>query len=421
MGGLPVPLRSAWLRRALVVRSRHRQVLVDARAVSIETKRLLEQVAGLQFRQGLIEEVRLVHSSVPDAGEGGWMGESARVVAETIFGEAIEADAVVLCVGLSIGGSLVAGQHRMEAGRYGEITSCGLRESLERLGAEYAESVFVLGPCFAGDPLAQGGRVAVADALAPVGLATADILPAGKDSGLMMLAGDSVFADAPAWAEGIPAGSTRTGARDDGSGVEPGGTSDPRTGGTVLRLDWPEYFPPAPHWDDAVRDSMSSRSVVHGQDGEVVLAPDAVTTDETRMAPGATGSGLGPKLTLGEAHPSLPAGSLAEDNRAAASRLGYAVSALRVVNLTVEGRLVVRTPLPAACDGLGRLSGDEREPGERPEGSRVPVWVAGRAAGAETYLQSLRSAVRVAEDVARSLGGVCRGEELLGANTGSSS
>ena len=56
---LPLPLRRAWLSSAAVPESGVPVLVVDRRAVSIETKRALERTPGLKFRQGLVTDLRV--------------------------------------------------------------------------------------------------------------------------------------------------------------------------------------------------------------------------------------------------------------------------------------------------------------------------------------------------------------------------
>lgn len=99
---------------------------VDRRLVSIETKRLLETMSGLEFRQGLVSNLHVEKREGRDC-----------VVLETVFGEVLEAEAVVLAVGLSLGGRVQIGEDRLAGGRYGETPSDGLLEALGRYGVEF--------------------------------------------------------------------------------------------------------------------------------------------------------------------------------------------------------------------------------------------------------------------------------------------
>jgi hypothetical protein len=118
---VPTVLADVWLDACLVPEGRGDCVAVDRRRVSVETKRALEGVPGLRFRQGLVVGLR----------SGG------RLVVETAFGEALEADVVVLATGLSLGGRVTVGAQDSVGGGYGETPSEGLRQALQALGAEW--------------------------------------------------------------------------------------------------------------------------------------------------------------------------------------------------------------------------------------------------------------------------------------------
>ena len=149
MALLPRALRQAWLTSAAVPASGIPVLIVDRRAVSIETKRALERIPRLEFRQGLVTDLRIEcgrqHDQDPrsDLEPGGsraadveWTG---RAEVETVFGEVFEADAVILSVGLGLGGRISAGADLLRAGRYGETPADGLKRALEALGASFTE------------------------------------------------------------------------------------------------------------------------------------------------------------------------------------------------------------------------------------------------------------------------------------------
>jgi hypothetical protein len=141
---LPAGLREAWWGSALVTRDGS-FMTVDRRMVSIETKRALEHMPGLEFRQGLVTGLGLVGVGVdvPDGAQG-----MMRV--QTAFGEELVADAVVVAVGLSLGGTARVGEAVAGGGRYGEPASEGLRVALEELGAKLASRRAEVGPGFEG-------------------------------------------------------------------------------------------------------------------------------------------------------------------------------------------------------------------------------------------------------------------------------
>ncbi len=119
---LPAPLDAVWLEAAAIPAGGEPVLNVDRRRISIETKRILEQLPGLQFRQGFITGIRLLDHGSPCAGGSPDGGEAAgrhllrRVQVETIFGEVFEASALVIAVGMSMGGS-TAVRSRCDAGR----------------------------------------------------------------------------------------------------------------------------------------------------------------------------------------------------------------------------------------------------------------------------------------------------------------
>jgi len=170
LDSLPSPLREVWLNAAAVaepdcscgtggrargsidsVASAPAELLwtsgavflnVDRRVLSVETKRVLETMRGLQFRQGLVDDLRVETEGVAEAEHS--------VAVETAFGEVLRADAVVLAVGMSMGGEVAIGEDRLLGGRYGEMPSNGLLEALLRLGVELEEVKIEVGPRFAG-------------------------------------------------------------------------------------------------------------------------------------------------------------------------------------------------------------------------------------------------------------------------------
>ena len=121
LGQLPAELRDAWLEAGLAPEE-GAFISVDRRMLSIDTKRALEGMSGLEFRQGLAADLRVMGAS-----DGNDRGPKPTVCVETAFGEVLEARAVVLAVGLSLGGSVTVGEDELGGGRYGEAWSDGLR------------------------------------------------------------------------------------------------------------------------------------------------------------------------------------------------------------------------------------------------------------------------------------------------------
>ena len=61
--GLPAPLRAVWLQAATMPASGEAILNADRRRISIETKRVLEGIPGLQFRQGLVTDLRVLEDA----------------------------------------------------------------------------------------------------------------------------------------------------------------------------------------------------------------------------------------------------------------------------------------------------------------------------------------------------------------------
>lgn len=340
---LPNPLRSIWLDAAQRPASGGAVMNIDRRRVSIETKRLLEGVPGLLFRQGFVVDLRVVSD-----------GTSVRVQAETIFGEVFEADATVVAVGLSLAGQTSFGDNTVEGGRYGEPASNGLCEALTTLGACFREGVLDVGP-----------RMLIRDL---------------------------------AWLEedgGAPAARKIQLARV--AGMDSGHT-------------WPEGYPPAPHMDNDLRCAvMLGTPVVAEHEGgfatetwSPLVSPDGAATGELYVAPGTRLAAGGTYAEMDtdiapDAH-IVPNAHVAPDSCAAgdtslgAHGTGYGSTP------PVETRVPVRVvaQVVANADRSGRLSTTS---------GALPVWVVGRAVGAEDYLQSLASGVSAARNIVAVFGG----------------
>jgi hypothetical protein len=365
---VPSPLRDVWLDAGSRPGGGAAILNVDRRRISVETKRALEDVPGLQFRQGFVTDLRLGNTGSADPSTG------AQV--ETIFGEVFHADAVVIAAGMSLGASTAVGAAVAEGGRYGEPASVGLRGALGALGAVFRKTSLTVGP-----------RVTVRDA------------------------------EAAGW---IP---QRSGSfeRNRCDGVGRALRREDSLGLTVERLFpvtegdgavcWPAEYPPAPHRDRDLRvdwallgpaaveaalpdgvptANVAARSGAHpvaGAESEawprVQLSPDGSATAELYVAPeGAIARLLGP------GQDDSPSRGVAGDAATPVeSRMSAVVSADVVAELNEGGRMWYQ----------GRLSS---------------VWVVGRAAGAPDYAASLLSGVVAAQDVARSLGLGVRGEDL---------
>jgi hypothetical protein len=93
-------------------------VLIERRAVSVRVKWLLEGFPGLELRQGVVTGLKA----------------EAPLEVQTSFGENIEGCALILAVGLSLGGLVHVGDQVLSGGRYGEVGAEALRECLVGLG-----------------------------------------------------------------------------------------------------------------------------------------------------------------------------------------------------------------------------------------------------------------------------------------------
>lgn len=379
---LPQPLRSVWIDSSGTPDLDAGFFVVDRRMLSIETKRVLEQMPGLEFRQGLVTDLRY---AVPEGAPGrsrrsGGEAESEsetddprRLCVGTAFGEVIEADMVILAVGMSLGGRVRVGDFVIAGGRYGEVSMEGLRFALEALGAGFAERSVEVGPSYAARAVEAGveGKDLLTDRVEGERRSPgrrARFVPLRKR--LEAAGGARMLAETPGCA-------------------------------------WPEGYPPAPHWDQALRsDAIIVTGHLGGPGGQARpwLSPDGTALGEMYSHPGLPGSGAvaadtgcvgaGSADTGSADTGSVGAGSVgagseesgleesggrgeAGANVLLAGRLGHTVIGQTVSNADATGRLVV-------------------------EGwPDIPVWVCGRAGGAVDYLDSLASGVRTGLEVAK--------------------
>jgi hypothetical protein len=333
---LPDGLRWAWLNASGFPESGEPVLLMDRRAVSIESKRALEAMTGLGFRQGLVTEVRLRDRGCAAAGttnatdavalaRAGSSSESGPVVeVETAFGEIFLADAVVLCPGLALRGQVEVGDEVLPGGRYGEVPANELLSALEALGVAFVETTVEVAPRYASG--------------APVVTAALGNSHLGVENGSTLV-----------MRRLVPA-----------SVMVPGPSGEDHL--------WPDEFPPAPHWTEGLRPNIAvlSTSPDHG----VVVAPDGAATAEYYVE----------LQDVAGMPKSSPSGALSgtQDLSEGITRLGHRVRALVAVGIDTRGR---------APEGLEWLR------------------IAGRSAGAESYLESLKSGVRVADSLLQSLRG----------------
>lgn len=359
LGELPPPLREVWLVSCFAPAMDEADgfgdfFCIDGRMLSIETKRALEQMEGIQLRQGLVRDFRIEGET-----------ELRRlVVAETAFGEVLTAKTLVLAVGLGLGGTVTVGTWVQPGGRYGETPGEGLRAALERLGARLSDTVVAVGPRLnfqAGVRLLEEGQSPCSE---------------GDECGR-------------AGRRGSPVSGRRIGLVPLGERLVEGGALDPAKWQRTVQ--WPQEYPPALHWDGKARrevaqalvalarsgvgrrssstsgdfDSSNSQSSNLEVEGAPILTPDGVATGEWYRDAG-----------------DLVEAKLAEglESWCSQSRPGYTVSGGVVQGLAGAGRVV---------SGNGEV---------------LPVWVTGRAAGASGYLGSLSSGMQTAVEVVAEAG-----------------
>lgn len=362
---LPKGLRAAWLDSAAVPESGEAVMVVDRRAVSIQSKKALEDMPGVEFRQGLVVDVR-----PEDLGEQA-KRDTVGLEVETAFAEVFRADAVVLAVGLALRGRVAVGSTVIPGGRYGEVPADGLCTVLEGLGASFEETAVDVGPRFsrqspairsALEPLARGATGGKNDTALSRGLVRLrSVLGESESSAMHALEGLATVSRAFFEASIV------------GQGVEEGAA--PGIGATDGDA-WPSDFPPAPQWSESLRPKgmvLPSSTPGRASNGIANHLSSGLLPD---------GAAMGEYYALGAA-----SGDLLEDE-SGATRLGHRVMASVVCPVDPKGRVLVGGPV-ALREGLR---------------------VAGRAAGAEGYLESLRSGVEVADSVVESLRdrGLCR-------------
>ncbi|MCE5252776.1 MAG: FAD-dependent oxidoreductase [Actinomycetia bacterium] len=341
---LPPALRSVWLDASAAPDVEAAFFFVDRRMLSIESKRALEGMPGLEFRQGLVIDLKVMAGEPTRRGTaGGGEGDPRRVTVSTAFGETLEAEAVVLAVGLGLGGEVRLGDGVLPGGRYGESSAEGLQGALESLGAVFSRRSIKLGSWFATHGVDCG---------------------IGRRAGRGGVFGGVGGADRYRRARLTASGPLRE--RLEGGGRRAGASAGPVTTSVTM---WPAHYPPAVHWSEELR--STDVVVTVGLDGAARpwLSPDGAALGETYLMPVSVGSAGGEEDTAYDAD------EAGLEEEPVASRLGHEVIGLVVTNVDRTGRLTV-----AGCPPL-------------------PVWIAGRAGGAADYLESLASGVRVARSV----------------------
>lgn len=344
----PEGIREAW-GEAMLTSADGSVGVLERRLTSVRTKQALENMEGVELRQGLVVGLEVSGGSLGsglqgDAGDHGVAvadersgvaprAESATWGAkvQTVFGEEVEADAVVIGVGLGLGGSVAVGEEEIAAGQYGQPAAEGLEACLRVLGAEMSEVCVDVGPCYG---------------------------TAGVDLG---------GAAMKRWEE-----ASRRQAS--GSGWRFGTIEMERVGHGALRGSC--EGPPSPY-DKA--ELWTRRALVAGEDGDgpvAVILPDGVATGEVAIAPEWVGASVQAALARRDEDGIEGVTS----GPGTITRPGQTVRGLIVSNVEKDGRL--------------RGRGDEL----------MPVWVTGRTAGTHDYLESLEAGLRTGEAVTRALG-----------------
>jgi Pyridine nucleotide-disulphide oxidoreductase/Glucose inhibited division protein A len=123
---VPRRLRDVWERGAHTPDDGTPLIVIDRRSVSLETKQLLEGLALVDLRQGLVVDVR-------PASDG------PGIEVHTAFGDTVEGAACVLAVGLGLGGRVTEGERRLAGARYGEVAADAVYEALVARGIQFRE------------------------------------------------------------------------------------------------------------------------------------------------------------------------------------------------------------------------------------------------------------------------------------------
>lgn len=161
------PLAGAWLAHAWAAVGGLSLALVDRRAVSLALKWRVENEDLIELRQGIVVAVEGRNGAGEEA------GRRDAVAVRTAFGERIVGDAVVVAVGLALGGRVSVGDQKLAGGRLGEVAADALLEDLRLRGAVFEEARVAVGMRLSArggpDPAHQGGprRVVLTDQSAP--------------------------------------------------------------------------------------------------------------------------------------------------------------------------------------------------------------------------------------------------------------
>jgi hypothetical protein len=311
------------------------------------------------------------------------------------------ADAVVIAVGLGLGGRIAVGSDAMIGGRYGEVAADALRHSLEGQGVRFQRVYMEVGREVSGSRVGSFERIAGAltDSEDMGAIPVAALLDGSqKNSG-----------DGPIAALG--------GIRDSLLDIAQGD----RMGDVMKPEGWPPDYPAAPHRMGALR---LSRALVRRQPGEpfrgrredVSLdAGEDWLTFTAAWEQAFSGTAKSDLMSPTDIAPFVAGDALAVETGAKGSvyRQGLGLELLVSPDCGSTAELYVRPgeekglaqDFPAcrlehaiAADVIAALDTAGSIPG-------VPgVWAAGQVAGAVGYLESLRSGIEVAGAVMSELG-----------------
>jgi hypothetical protein len=314
---------------------------------------------------------------------------------ETVFGEVLTARTVVLAVGLALGASTTMGGQEMPGGRYGETPATGLKAALDAAGVSFERIEEAVGDRYGGN-----SRL-VTDAFATADSPHSD--PQHSDPQHAELHPDAQHCEpGPGDHRWVTSGliPIRRLLEQQGNAAPPSVQGEPQglpaalpatwaaLGSAESAGSWPSIYPPAPYWTEELHPAR----VLFGAGSETASAGGDDVDPPTR-AP-RHGS---PEQQADARGPARAVDSALRDE-------------VMLVPDGIETREFYRTPRlerdwPAGGTGpASRL--DYRVHAfvmsELDDGGRVPqfgdrVWAIGRTAGAEEYLESLRTGVDCAE------------------------
>ena len=339
LDGLPSVLRDVWVDACVVAEGLASCVVVDRRRLSVETKRALEGFRGLRFRQGLVVELRAGSARAGLAADAFVGGVAPQ-------GEALELETAfgeVLCADVVV---LATGLSLGGRVVVGEQEMVGGRYG-ETPSDRLMESLTALGAEWAEATETVGARWGAAEVDADEVEVTRVASPRNVGSACV------VTADALPLRWALSRAGEEERAR----------CGDGQCVANEEEAKWASDLPPSPYFG-TVEGGPRFKRGVHARRVSGAVAwgavPDGLATGEAYVVPGAIG-----------------AAELLCDGLE--SRLAQSIRGLAIRNVDADGRFV------------GRAVGEGR------------LWVAGRAAGAGGYAESLRSGVKVGRLVVEEL------------------